>query len=159
LLICRFLGSSCKIIFYPDASSVTFVVAIFLPKTSLTREGERATTTLYPRTADNHYRNSGFCRVPDSLPSAFYRALGKKDFTESRTGQSPALGKELIYRVRDTRHRETLGKYCFAKRQTLGKDGARQRTVSGRQPLPRAESQHSAKQILLPSVKYLALGK
>jgi hypothetical protein len=58
--------------------------------------------------------------VPGSLLSA------------SGTRQSPALGKELVYRVRDTRHRETLGKYCFAERQTLGKDGARQRAVSGR---------------------------
>jgi hypothetical protein len=67
-----------------------------------------------------------------SLPNAFYRALGKKDFAESHTRQSPTLGKELVYRVRDTRHRETLDKYCFAERQTLGKDGARQRAVSGR---------------------------
>jgi hypothetical protein len=51
----------------------------------------------------NHYRNSGLCRVPAALPSAFYRALGKEDFAESRTRQSPALGKELVYRVRDTR--------------------------------------------------------
>jgi hypothetical protein len=70
--------------------------------------------------------------VPGSLPSAFYRALGKDGFAESRTRQSPALGKELVYRVWDTRHRETLGKDCFAERQTLGKDGTRQRAVSGR---------------------------
>jgi hypothetical protein len=66
------------------------------------------------------------------LSSAFYRALGKEDFAEHRTRQSPALSKELVYRVQDTRHRETLGKYCFAERQTLGKDDARQRAVSGR---------------------------
>jgi hypothetical protein len=70
--------------------------------------------------------------VPGSLPSAFYRALGKEDFAESRTQQSPALGKELVYRVRDTRHIEALGKYCFAERQTLGKYDARQRAVSDR---------------------------
>jgi hypothetical protein len=70
--------------------------------------------------------------VPGSLPSSFYRALDKEGFAESRTRQSPALGKELVYQVRDTRHRETLGKDCFAERQTLGKDGARQRAVSGR---------------------------
>jgi hypothetical protein len=79
-----------------------------------------------------HYRNLGLCRVPGSLPSDFYRALGKEDFAEIRTQQSPALGKELVYRVWDTRHREALGKYCFAERQTLDKDGARQRAVSGR---------------------------
>jgi hypothetical protein len=79
-----------------------------------------------------HYRNPGLCRVPGSLPSAFYRALGKEDFAESRTRQSPALGKEHIYRVRDTRHREALGKYYFDERQTLGKHGARQRAVSDR---------------------------
>jgi hypothetical protein len=70
--------------------------------------------------------------VPAALPSAFYRALGKKDFAERRTWQSPALGKDLVYRVQYTRHRETLSKDCFAERQTLGKDGARQRAVSGR---------------------------
>jgi hypothetical protein len=59
--------------------------------------------------------------VPAALPSAFYRALGKEEFDERRTRQSPALGKELVYRVQDTRHRETLGKDCFAERQTLGK--------------------------------------
>jgi hypothetical protein len=79
-----------------------------------------------------HYRNPGLCRVPGSLPSAFYRALGKEHFAESRTRQSPALGKVLVYRVWNTRHREILGKDCIAERQTLGKDGARQRAVSGR---------------------------
>jgi hypothetical protein len=79
-----------------------------------------------------HYRNPSLCRVPASLPSAFSRALGKDVFAESRTRQSPALGKELVYRVPDTRHRETLGKYFFAEWQTLSKDGARQRAVSGR---------------------------
>jgi hypothetical protein len=83
--------------------------------------------------------------VPATLPSAFYQALDKVDFAESRTRQSPALGKELVYRVQDTRHSEALGKDCFAERQTLGKDGSRQRAVSsrskadGRQPLPRTE--------------------
>jgi hypothetical protein len=70
--------------------------------------------------------------VPAALPSAFYRALGKEDFVERCTRQSPALGTELVYRVQDTRHRETLGKDCFVERQTLGKDGARQRAVNGR---------------------------
>jgi hypothetical protein len=70
--------------------------------------------------------------VPAALSSAFYRALGKKDFAERRTRQSPALGKELIYRVQDTRHSQALGKDCFAERQTLDKDGSRQRAVSGR---------------------------
>jgi hypothetical protein len=59
--------------------------------------------------------------VPAALSSAFYRALGKEDFAERRTRQSPALGKELIYQVHDTRHN-----------QALGKDGSRQRAVSGR---------------------------
>jgi hypothetical protein len=79
-----------------------------------------------------HYRNPGLCRVPEALPSAFCRALGKEAFVERRTRQSPALGKELVYRVEDTRHSEALGKECFAERQTLGKDDSRQRTVSGR---------------------------
>jgi hypothetical protein len=56
-----------------------------------------------------------------ALPSAFYRALDKEDFTERRTRQSPAFGKELVYRVQDTRHNEALGKDYFAERQTLGK--------------------------------------
>jgi hypothetical protein len=68
----------------------------------------------------------------DPLPSAFYRALGKEDFVECRTRQSPSLGKELVYRELDTRHSEALGKDSFAERQTLGKDGSRQRSVSGR---------------------------
>jgi hypothetical protein len=67
-----------------------------------------------------------------ALLSAFYRALGKEDFAERRTRQSPTLGKELVYRVQDTRHSKALDKDCFAKRQTLGKEGARQRAVSGR---------------------------
>jgi hypothetical protein len=70
--------------------------------------------------------------VPAALPSAFYRALSKADFVECRPWQSPAFGKELVYRVQDTRHSEALDKDCFAKRQTLGKDGSRQRAVSGR---------------------------
>jgi hypothetical protein len=104
-----------------------------------------------------HYRNLGLCRVPDSLPSAFCRALGKGGFTESRTRRSPALGNELVYRVQDTRHRKTLGKDMFTECQTLGKGGARQRAVSdrpkanGHQPLPRAKGRHSAKNSL-PSV-------
>jgi hypothetical protein len=104
-----------------------------------------------------HYRNPSLCRVSDSLPSAFCRALGKEVFAESRTRQSPALGKELLYRVQDTRHRNTLGKDMFAECQTLGKCGARQRAISGRpkadgrQPLPRAADWHSAKNSL-PSV-------
>jgi hypothetical protein len=69
--------------------------------------------------------------VPESLPSAFYQTLSKEDFAESRTRQSPALGKELVYRVQDTRHSEALSKDSFAERQTLGKDGSRQRSVSG----------------------------
>jgi hypothetical protein len=67
-----------------------------------------------------------------ALPSAFYRALGKDDFAERRTRQSSTLGKDLIYRVQDTRHSQALGKDCFAESQTLGKDGSRQRAVSGR---------------------------
>jgi hypothetical protein len=70
--------------------------------------------------------------VPESLSSAFYRTLGKEDFVERRTRQSPPLGKELVYRERDTRHSEALGKDSFAECQTLGKDGSRQRSVSGR---------------------------
>jgi hypothetical protein len=106
-----------------------------------------------------HYPNPSLCRVPGSLPSAFYRALGKEDFAESRTRQSPALGKELVYRLRDTRHRETLGKDCFAERQTLSKGPLAavyswrpSAFAEGRKPtLGKADS--------LPSVKYLALGK
>jgi hypothetical protein len=80
----------------------------------------------------NHYRNPVLCRVPAALPSTFYRALVKQDFAERRTWQSPALGKELVYRVQDTRHIEALGKDRFTERQTLGKEGVRQRAVSGR---------------------------
>jgi hypothetical protein len=79
-----------------------------------------------------HYQSPDLCWVPEALPSAFYRALGKEAFTERRTQQSPALGKELVYRVQDTRHSEALGKECFAERQALDKDGSRQRAVSGR---------------------------
>jgi hypothetical protein len=59
----------------------------------------------------SHHRNPILCRVPTSLSSAFYRALGK----------SLALGKELVYREQDTRYIEALGK-----------EGARQRAISGR---------------------------
>jgi hypothetical protein len=90
-------------------------------------------------------------------PSRCSQALGKGCFAESRTRQSPALGNEVVYRVQDTRHRKTLGKDNFTEWQTLGKGGSRQRAVSGRskadgrQPLPRAEGRHSAKNSL-PSV-------
>jgi hypothetical protein len=79
-----------------------------------------------------HYRNSDLCRVPASLPSAFYRALGKDYFAECRPRQSPTLGNETVYRVQDTRHSEALDKEHFAERQTLGKDGSRQRAISDR---------------------------
>jgi hypothetical protein len=78
-----------------------------------------------------HYRNPSLCQVPDALPSAFSRALGKDGFAESRTRQSLALGNEARYRVQDTRHRSALDKDMFAECQTLGKAGARQRAVSG----------------------------
>jgi hypothetical protein len=98
--------------------------------------------------------------LPESepLPSAFCRALGKEGFAESRTRQSPALGNELVYRVQDTRHRNTLDKDMFAECQTLGKGGARQKAVSGRQPLLRAEDWHSAKRLLcrVPSIWHSA---
>jgi hypothetical protein len=57
--------------------------------------------------------------LPESgpLPSAFYRALGKKTF---------------VYRVQDTRHRNTLGKDMFVEWQSLDKGGARQKAVSDR---------------------------
>jgi hypothetical protein len=82
----------------------------------------------------------------EALPSDFCQALDKEGFAESSTRQSLALDNELIYRVQDTRHRTTLGKDMFAECQTLGREGSRQRAVSGRpkaddrQPLPRAEA-------------------
>jgi hypothetical protein len=79
-----------------------------------------------------HYRNTCLCRVPGALPSAFCRALGKEAFAESRTRQSPTLGNDHVYRVQDTRYRNTLDKDSFVECQTLDKDGARQRAVSGR---------------------------
>jgi hypothetical protein len=82
-----------------------------------------------------HYRNPALCRVPEALPSAFYRALGKADFAECCPRQSPALGKEIVYRVPGTRHRQALDKDCCAEGQALGKHGSRQRAVSGRLPL------------------------
>jgi hypothetical protein len=33
---------------------------------------------------DIHYRNCRLCRVPATLPSTFYRALGKEGFAECR---------------------------------------------------------------------------
>jgi hypothetical protein len=65
-----------------------------------------------------------------SLPRA---ALGKDFFAESRTQQSPALGIDFVYRVQDTRYRNTLGKDKFAEWQTLGKCGSRQMWVDTRQ--------------------------
>jgi hypothetical protein len=81
-------------------------------------------------------RQSRLCREPHSA---------KYDARQSTV---------LVYRVQDTRHRTTLGKDLFAECQTLGKEGARQRAVSGRhkadgrQPLPRAEGWNSAKRLL-----------
>jgi hypothetical protein len=68
--------------------------------------------------------------LPESgpLPSAG----GFAECFLSGTRQSPALGKEFVYRVQDTRHSEALDKECFVERQTLDKDGSRQRAVSGR---------------------------
>jgi hypothetical protein len=68
-----------------------------------------------------HYRNPRLCRVSDSLPSVFCRALGKEGFTESHTRQSLTLDNELIYRVQDTRHRTTLGKDMHSAKKALGK--------------------------------------
>ena len=82
--------------------------------------------------SQHHYQNPGLCRVPTALPSAFYRALGKDPVAERRTRQSPTFGKDLIYRVQDTRHSQALDKDCFAERQALRKYGSRQRAVSGR---------------------------
>jgi hypothetical protein len=62
----------------------------------------------------------------------FSQELDKEAFAESRTRQSPALGNELVYRVQNTRHRNTLGKDMFAEWQRLGKGGPRQRAVSDR---------------------------
>jgi hypothetical protein len=112
----------------------------------------------------HHYWNLGLCRVPGALPSAFYRALGKEVFAESRTRQSPALDKELVYRVRDTRHRDTLGKNVFAEWQTLGKDDARQRAVSGHLKLTAVSLYRGPRPALskadsLLSVNQLTLGK
>jgi hypothetical protein len=45
-----------------------------------------------------HYRNQTLYRVIGALPSAFYRALDKAVFAESRTRQSPTLGIDDIYR-------------------------------------------------------------
>jgi hypothetical protein len=72
--------------------------------------------------------------LPESgpLPSAFCRALGKDFFAESRTRQSLTLGNKVVYRVQDTRYRNTLDKDVFAECRTLDKGGARQRAVSGR---------------------------
>jgi hypothetical protein len=100
--------------------------------------------------------------VPGALPSAFSRALGKEAFAESHTRQSPALDNELVYRVQDTRHRNTLDKDRFAEWQTLGKGGARQRDVSDRLKLTvvtLCQGPALGKETSLPSVKYLALGK
>jgi hypothetical protein len=102
--------------------------------------------------------------VSDYLPSVFCRALGKEGFAESRTRQSSALGNEPLYRVQDTRHRTALGKDMFVECQTLGKESARQRAVSGRpkadgrHSLPRAEDWHLTKKILcrVPSVWHSA---
>jgi hypothetical protein len=75
-------------------------------------------------------------------------------FAECRNRQSSALGNEPLYRVQDTRHWTTVGKDMFAECQTLGKESAGQRAVSGRpkadgrQSLPRAEDWHSAKRLL-----------
>jgi hypothetical protein len=96
-----------------------------------------------------------------TLPSA---ALGKEDFAERRTRQSPALGKELVYRVQDTRHSEALGKDCFVERQTLDKDDSRQRAVSGRLQLTAvslcrvSNIWHSAKRVFIECLLWI-LGK
>jgi hypothetical protein len=107
-----------------------------------------------------------------SLPSAG----GFAECFLSGTRQSPTLGKDLIYRVRDTRHSPALGKDCFAESQTLGKEGSRQRAVSGRlqltavslcrvphighsakDALPSAFSRHSAKYIFILFILSLKL--
>jgi hypothetical protein len=70
--------------------------------------------------------------VPGPLPSVFCRAPDKDSYAESHTRQIPALGNDLVYRVQDTRYIITLGKDNFTECRTLGKDGARQRAISGR---------------------------
>ena len=87
-------------------------------------------------------RQRRLCREPHSAKKALPRA---------------ALGKVRLSVTSWFTERRTLGKDMFAECHTLGKGGARQRAVSGlpkadgRQPLPRAEGRHSAKNSL-PSV-------
>jgi hypothetical protein len=75
---------------------------------------------------------SVFCRVLVVLPSAFCRTLGKEDFVECCTRQSPALGNDGVYREQDSRHRNALDKVFFAECQTLGEGDARQRAINSR---------------------------
>jgi hypothetical protein len=85
--------------------------------------------------------------LPESgpLPSAFYRALGKKAFAESCTRQSHALGNELVYRVQNTRQRHICRVANTRQRWRSAKGRQRPSKADGRQPLPRAEDRHSAK--------------
>jgi hypothetical protein len=64
--------------------------------------------------------------MPADLPSAFYRALDKEDFVERRTRQSPALGKELVYRGRTLSTAKHSAKTAFpsgkhSAKKALGK--------------------------------------
>jgi hypothetical protein len=88
------------------------------------------------------------CRVP------FVGHSAKRDLSRAARGKVRLSVTSLFYRVQDTRHRTALAKDMFAECQTLGKESARQRAVSGRSKadgrhsLPRAEGWHSAKRIL-----------
>jgi hypothetical protein len=74
-----------------------------------------------------------------SLPSAFYRALGKGVFVERRTRQSPALGNDRVYREQDSRLKNTLGKEIFAECQILDEW---QRSAKGRQQSSKADGRY-----------------
>jgi hypothetical protein len=64
-----------------------------------------------PRDKDAHYRNLALCRVPYSLPSVLFRALGKELFAECHA-KKPSV-KE------NTRRRSSLPSVLFL---TLGKE-------------------------------------
>jgi hypothetical protein len=58
--------------------------------------------------------------VLDALPSAICQVLDKEFFVNYHTRRTNTLDNDLLYRVWDTRHLQTLDKDLFAECQTLG---------------------------------------
>jgi hypothetical protein len=77
--------------------------------------------TLYPAIFVPFTSLSQTLPESSSLPSAFYRTLGKEVFAECRTQQSPTLGNDRVYQEQDSRQKNIDRVSNTRRRAALGK--------------------------------------